>query len=68
MSDSSKSGWKTTEFWVSLVSMGAGLAAMLGLQIDSDGLTGAVEQVVGGIIAGASALGYSLSRGLAKKS
>ena len=62
MQTPSKPGYKTTEFWLST------LAAIVGLIVASgvvpDGGFGA--QIIGAVVSGLAALGYSVSRGLAK--
>lgn len=61
-----KTGVKTTEFWVTAIAQLAGLFTLFsGLDV-SQQATGAVRGI-GGAIAALSALGYALSRGLAKK-
>lgn len=64
-----KEGYKTTEFWTSLFAQLTGLAVLAGA-IDTEtatGLSSAVSQLAGALIAGAGALGYAISRGVAKK-
>jgi hypothetical protein len=58
-----KPGYKTTEFWLSTVAVLIGLA--YGSGIISDGSQ--ADKIVGFIAAALSSLGYSVSRGLAKK-
>ena len=60
-----KSGWKTTEFWVSVCVAGASLAWGAGL-VDPEGSQNA-DKVFGFIVSALTALGYTVSRGLAKK-
>jgi hypothetical protein len=64
-----KAGYKTTEFWIAILTKVAGMAAVLGVfsPEQADAITQAVTQL-GGLIAmvGAS-FGYSLSRGNSKK-
>ena len=67
MAQEVKPGWKTSEFWISLLTMAGGIAAALGAPVDAGGLASAADQVVGGVVAGAAALGYTVSRGLAKR-
>lgn len=57
-----KPGYKTTEFWLSLVAVVLGALASSGSL--ADGSTAA--RVVGLAIAALGALGYSVSRGMAK--
>lgn len=59
-----KPGWKTTEFWVAILTVAAGLGLLV---------YGAVSEnetalAVGGALAGLSGGGYALSRGVAKRS
>ena len=56
-----KSGFKTTEFWVTVVTVA--VTAIIPLFGNSD----LVTQIIGAIVAGLAAAGYSISRGLAKK-
>ena len=59
-----KPGWKTTEFWLSIV------AALLSFVFASGVLTGAADWLVQviGLAAGAlTALGYTVTRGTVKK-
>lgn len=63
MSTEIKAGYKTTEFWLSAV------AAIIGL-VYASGVIGEgtqVDKVVGFAAAALTTLGYSVSRGLAKK-
>jgi len=71
-----KSGWKTSEFWVSLVVKILGILVLTGvispeqsevLAEQTDVLAGAIDQIIGGVMLSASTLGYSLSRGNAKR-
>lgn len=67
---SKKPGYKTTEFWVGLV-----LPQILSLLVlfgvftpdQSNALSSSIGQIAAGIISGASAFGYSHSRGKAKQ-
>lgn len=56
-----KPGYQTTEFWMSLA------AVILGA-IQTSGLLGegTATKVIGAVVAGLAALGYSASRGLVK--
>jgi len=58
-----KPGYKTTEFWLSA------LAAVVGIVVASGAVPegGIAAQIVGAVISGLAAMGYSVSRGLAKK-
>lgn len=69
MTNNIKAGVRTTEFYVTLASLLAGVAAMLGWLSpeQADAVPKAVGQVAGGVIAGAAALGYTVSRGMAKR-
>ena len=64
-----KPGWKTSEFWVTIAVQLAGVLATMGIFTpdQSDAMTEAITQI-GGIVAMlASAFGYSISRGVAKR-
>ena len=64
-----KPGWKTSEFWVTVAVQFAGILATMGVFTpdQSDAMTEAITQI-GGIVAMlASAFGYSISRGVAKR-
>ena len=60
-----KPGWKTTEFWVTLV---VTLCSLLwGANVlDPEG-AGTASKVFGMLVSGLAAVGYTVSRGLAKK-
>lgn len=58
-----KPGYKTTEFWLSAVATIISLAFASG--VISEGSQ--IEKVVGFIAAALASLGYSVSRGIAKK-
>ena len=60
-----KPGWKTTEFWLSVVVV---LGSLLwGADVlDPDG-AGTANKVFGLLVSGLAAVGYTVSRGLAKK-
>ena len=60
-----KPGWKTTEFYVTLCCVLASLAWGAGI-VDADGTTGA-DKVFGFVCSALAALGYTVSRGLAKQ-
>lgn len=60
-----KPGFKTSEFWVTVIVAAASLAWGAGI-IDPAGSAGA-DKVFGFIVSALSALGYTVSRGLAKK-
>lgn len=61
-----KSGAKTTEFWIAIVAQLAGFFALFtGADVGAE-----AEEAVrlgGGVVAAVAALGYAISRGLAKK-
>ena len=60
-----KSGWRTTEFWVTVV---VALGSLLwGANVlDPEG-AGTANKVFGLVVSGLSAVGYTISRGLAKR-
>jgi|TARA_R110002020_G_scaffold127125_1_gene285268 hypothetical protein len=60
-----KPGWKSTEFWVTVVVAAASLAWGAGI-VELGGDSGA-DKAFGFICSALSALGYTVSRGLAKK-
>jgi|TARA_B100001013_G_scaffold291530_1_gene191465 hypothetical protein len=60
-----KPGWKTTEFWITVVVALGSLLWGAGV-LDPSG-TGNVNHAFGLVVSGLSALGYTVSRGLAKK-
>jgi hypothetical protein len=60
-----KSGYKTTEFWITVIVALASLAWGAGV-VDPEGMSGA-DKVFGFVCSAAAALGYTISRGLAKK-
>jgi len=65
-----KPGYKTTEFWVGLVlPQVLSLAVLFGVFTpeQSSTLTHAISQIVAGVVSGASAFGYNIARGQAKK-
>ncbi len=57
-----KPGYKTTEFWFSTLAALVGIVMASGIVPDS----GLGAQLVGALVSGLAALGYSVSRGLAK--
>jgi len=61
-----KTGARTTEFWITLAAQVAGMFALFtGADVGAE-----AEEAVrlgGGLVAAVSALGYAISRGLAKK-
>ena len=60
-----KPGWKSTEFWVTVVVAVASLAWGAGV-VDPAGDSGA-DKTFGFVCSALSALGYTVSRGMAKK-
>ena len=64
-----KEGYKTTEFWLALLGSVLGVAVTAGILTpeQSSALVESASQISGAIITALSALGYSVSRGLAKK-
>ena len=57
-----KPGYKTTEFWLTVLADLVGLALMSGLIAD----TGTVGRIVGGAVAVLATLGYSAARAKTK--
>ena len=64
-----KTGWKTTEFWVSVVVSAVGLIASTGIVTpdQASALTEAMIQIGGLFSSVAASFGYAISRGNAKK-
>ena len=60
-----KAGWRTTEFWITVVVALGSLLWGAGL-LDPEG-AGTANKVFGLVVSGLSAVGYTISRGLAKK-
>ena len=60
-----KAGWRTTEFWITVLVAGGSLLWGAGL-LDPEG-AGTANKVFGLVVSGLSAVGYTISRGLAKK-
>jgi len=60
-----KPGWKTTEFWLSVVVV---LGSLLwGADVlDPEGV-GTANKVFGLVVSGLAAVGYTISRGMAKR-
>ena len=58
-----KPGWQTTEFWVSLLTIFSGVLTSL---FGGDVGGGQATTTAGGLATAAGALGYAISRGLAK--
>jgi hypothetical protein len=65
METQTKPGWKTTEFWLTLLATTIGMLWASGIA-SPDGAD-AVSRVVGIIAATLSQLGYAVSRGMAKR-
>ena len=60
-----KPGWKTTEFWITVCVAGASL--LWGADVlDPEGTAGA-DKIFGFVVSSLTALGYTVSRGLAKQ-
>ena len=63
--DELKPGWKTSEFWLTVV---VALGSLLwGADVLDPEAGGTVNKVFGLIVSGLAAVGYTVSRGLAKK-
>ena len=60
-----KPGWKTTEFWITVIVAVGSLLWGAGI-LDPEGI-GTANKVFGLIVSGLSAGGYTISRGLVKK-
>ena len=60
-----KAGWRTTEFWITVIVALGSLLWGAGL-LDPEG-AGTANKVFGLVVSGLSAVGYTISRGLAKK-
>ena len=60
-----KPGYKTTEFWFTLILQIIGVLVML--DVFTPEQQSALETMIGALINVLSAFGYSLSRGLAKR-
>jgi|TARA_R110000824_G_scaffold2570_4_gene11844 hypothetical protein len=63
--NSVKPGWKTTEFWITVCVAFGSLAWGAGM-VDPEGTSNA-DKIFGFVCSAAAALGYTVSRGLAKK-
>jgi len=59
-------GIKTSEFWLTFLTCAVSLAVLAGWIHPGDGVS-AVDKVAGLVVAGLASLGYSVSRGLAKR-
>ena len=66
--DPVKPGWKTTEFWVTVVAQILGIMALSGVITPeaSGEMAGAVEQVTGGVMVLISQISYAIARAKAK--
>lgn len=64
-----KPGYKTTEFWITILAQVIGILTTIGAFTpdQADVLAQAVTQIAGIVVMVAGAFGYSLSRGMAKK-
>lgn len=63
-SKTTKEGWKTTEFWLTTVATLTGIVIAAGV-VDPEGSSG-IDKAVGLIVSALAAMGYTVSRGLAK--
>lgn len=63
-----KGGWRTTEFWTSVITALLGLGVLFGFfTVEETGqITGGLNQVVGGVMTIAPVIAYAWSRGKAK--
>ena len=63
-----KPGWKTTEFWLSIVTAVLGIVVMLGYITPEQSTTlgTAISSIVGGVMTVISTIGYALSRAKTK--
>ena len=60
-----KAGWRTTEFWITVV---VALGSLLwGAGVLDPAGTGTANSVFGLVVSGLSAVGYTITRGLVKK-
>ncbi len=68
--ETTKPGYKTTEFWVTVVCQILGILALAGVisPEQNTALADGVSQIVGAVVTALATFGYSISRGLAKKS
>jgi len=64
-----KPGWKTTEFWTSVVTAVSGLAVLFGIITprESSNLLAGINQAIGGILMVVPIVAYAFSRGKAKQ-
>jgi len=68
MDTTTKPGYKTTEFWVTILTQVFGILAVLGILTpeQTTALSESFTQITGAIVITAASFGYSLSRGKAK--
>ena len=64
--DDVKPGWRTTEFWITVICALGSLLWGAGV-LDPEGV-GTADKIFGFVAAALGSLGYAISRGLAKKS
>lgn len=64
-----KSGFKTTEFWLTLVPLFLGVLAVFGVftPTETTQMNAGLTQIIGGIFAVLPVIGYTISRGEVKK-
>jgi len=65
-----KPGWKTSEFYVSIVTASCGLLSLFGILTpeEAGNTINNFSQVAGGLVAMVATVGYALARGKAKQS
>ena len=63
-----KPGWKTTEFWLTLITQILGLLQLTGVikPEEAGPLSQGTGQIIGGLMTVGPAIGYAVSRGIAK--
>jgi hypothetical protein len=63
-----KQGYKTSEFWLALTAMVIGTLKILGIipEAEADLILKAVKNVIAGLLVLIPAVGYIISRGMAK--
>ena len=61
-----KPGYKTTEFWLTVLVTGCSLLWGAGV-VDPDSAATGTDKVFGFVVSALAALGYTVSRGLAKQ-
>lgn len=66
--NTTKPGYKTTEFWTTLATAIFGMLMMSGIisKEDSDTLILSINNIVGGLMTAGPVIGYAISRGKAK--